>query len=45
MAVQRRDLDLITDPRARDLALADNRIGELDLEWDVDLLRQLKEEG
>jgi len=45
VAVQRRDLDLITDPRARDLALADNRVGELDLEWDVDLLHQLKEEG
>jgi len=45
VAVQRDDLDLATDPRARALAIADNRVGELDLEWDVDMLRQLREEG
>src|ERR1035437_3247432 len=45
VAVQRRDLDLTTDPRARDLALADNRVGELDLEWDVDVLLQLQRDG
>ena len=36
IAVQRDDLDLATDPRAKALAIADNRIGELDLEWDVE---------
>jgi DNA modification methylase len=39
IAVQRDDLDLLTDPRARALAIADNRVGELDLEWDA---RQLE---
>ena len=41
VAVQRQDLDLRTDPRATGLAIADNRVGELDLEWDVEMLRQL----
>jgi DNA modification methylase len=45
IAVQRDDLDLATDPRARALAIADNRVGELDLEWDVDMLRQLRADG
>ncbi|MGH7555870.1 MAG: DNA modification methylase, partial [Longimicrobiales bacterium] len=45
IAVQREDLDLATDPRAKALALADNRVGELDLEWDVDMLKQLHAEG
>jgi DNA modification methylase len=45
VAVQRSDLDLATDPRARHLAIADNRVGELDLAWDVDVLRQLHEAG
>jgi len=45
VAVQRDDLDLTTDPRAQALAIADNRVGELDLEWDVDLLKQLHAEG
>jgi site-specific DNA-methyltransferase (adenine-specific) len=31
--------------RARALAIADNRVGELDLEWNVDLLRQLHADG
>ena len=39
IAVQRDDLDLATDVRARGLAVADNRVGELDLEWDVAMLR------
>jgi len=34
VVVQRRDLDLEQDGRARGLALADNRIAELDLSWD-----------
>src|SRR5262245_53842753 len=33
IAVQREDLDLANDPRAKALAIADNRVGELDLEW------------
>ena len=45
IAVQRDDLDLATDPRARALAIADNRVGELDLEWDVEVLQQLHADG
>ena len=45
IAVQREDLDLATDPRARALAVADNRVGELDLEWNVEMLRQLHADG
>jgi len=45
VAVQRRDLDLLTDPKARELAIADNRIGELDLDWDEDALRALHADG
>ena len=45
VAVKRTDLDLATDPRARALAIADNRVGELDLEWDVEMLKQLRAEG
>lgn len=36
VAVIRDDLDLETDSRARELAYADNRVAELDLDWDVD---------
>lgn len=43
VAVQRTDLDL-AEPAARKLALADNRIGELDLEWDAEALKQLPAE-
>src|SRR5688572_19960007 len=45
IAVQRDDLDLRTDARAKGLAIADNRVGELDLQWDVAMLKQLKAEG
>jgi len=45
IAVQRDDLDLAVDPRAKALAIADNRVGELDLEWDVDMLKQLRADG
>jgi DNA modification methylase len=45
VAVMRADLDLATDSRARALAIADNRVGELDLEWDVEMLQQLEAEG
>ena len=37
VAVKRTDLDL-DEPEARELAIADNRVGELDLEWDADAI-------
>jgi DNA modification methylase len=45
IAVQREDLDLATDPRAQALAIADNRVGELNLEWDIEMLKQLHADG
>jgi len=41
IAVQRMDLDLEKDPRARELAIADNRTADLNLEWDPDVLKDL----
>jgi hypothetical protein len=41
IAVQRTDLDLDTDAKARELAIADNRTAELGLEWDADALAEL----
>lgn len=35
IAVQREDLDLQADPKARELAIADNRASEVSLNWDV----------
>lgn len=40
IAVQRTDLDL-RDAKAKGLAIADNRVGELDLDWDLDALAAL----
>lgn len=34
VVVMRKDLDLNADPKARELAYADNRIAQVDLEWD-----------
>ena len=45
IAVQRRDLDLATDARAQALAVADNRVAELDLAWDEATLRDLHAAG
>lgn len=45
VAVQRVDLDLTEDARARELALADNRVGELNLAWDEEVLRELARDG
>jgi DNA modification methylase len=45
VVVQRTDLELATDPRARGLAIADNRVGELDLEWNPEVLAQLHADG
>lgn len=44
VAVQRTDLDLSTDPRATRLALLDNRVAEMDLKWDPDVLKQINDE-
>jgi len=43
VAVQRTDLDL-SDPKAMELAIADNRAGELSLEWDAGILEGLSKE-
>ena len=47
IAVQRTDLDLDseTDPRARELALFDNRTGEVNLDRDYDELKAIAEDG
>ena len=45
VVVQRIDLDAQTDPRGQALAVADNRVGELDLDWDPAMLQQLKKAG
>jgi hypothetical protein len=42
VAVQRSDLDLNKDTKAGELAIADNRVGELDLEWNPEVLASLE---
>lgn len=44
VVVRRMDLDLEKDKAARELSLADNRISEIDLSWDADLLKNLSME-
>lgn len=44
IAVQRMDLDLLTDKAAKELAIADNRAGELSLDWDPEALKELDDE-
>jgi hypothetical protein len=44
VVVKRTDLDLSTDAKAKELAVADNRIGEISLEWDAEVLSALSEE-
>jgi hypothetical protein len=39
VAVQREDLDLEEDPEARQMAYADNRTGQLGLEWDIEQMK------
>jgi len=41
VAVQRGDLDLKRDKKARELAIADNRVSEVDLEWNPEVLASL----
>jgi len=43
--VQRTDLDMDADPRARALAVADNRVAEIDLAWDGEQLADLQSRG
>jgi hypothetical protein len=44
VAVQRMDLDLGKDERAKSLAIADNRAGRVSLEWDAEVLMGLAAE-
>lgn len=41
IAVRRSDLDLGRDKKARELALAENRTAEVDLQWDPEILRTI----
>ena len=47
IAVQRMDLDMDdpNDPRARGLAVFDNRVAQVSLQWDTDVIGELIEEG
>jgi hypothetical protein len=45
VVVQRTDLDLVNDKTAREMAYADNRAGELDLDWDAEQIVLDKDEG
>jgi hypothetical protein len=42
VAVQRGDLDLKRDKKAKELAIADNAVGEIDLEWNPEVLASLE---
>jgi len=42
VAVRRQDLDLKTDKRAVELAVADNRVAEVDLDWNAEVLAALE---
>jgi hypothetical protein len=44
VVVQRVDLDLDKDKRARELAVLDNRVAEVNLNWDGAVLAQLADE-
>lgn len=41
VVVRRMDLDLEKDAKAKELAIADNRISEVSLDWDPQVLREL----
>lgn len=45
IVVQRTDLDLAKDVRAKALGVADNRVSQVDLQWDVDTLASLVADG
>lgn len=42
VVVQRTDMDLETDARARALSIADNRVAEVDLNWDPEVMSSLE---
>ena len=44
VAVKRTDL-AIDSPEGRGLALADNRVGQLNLDWDADVIKALQDDG
>lgn len=44
VVVKRTDLDLAKDSRAKELAIADNRVAELDLAWSSDAIAQMMDE-
>ena len=45
VVVQRDDLDLKEDRRAMELGVADNRVGEINLSWAVDMLSAIEDQG
>lgn len=45
VVVKRKDLDIARDPKAKALAVADNRASEVGLEWDTEVLAALIDEG
>ena len=45
VVVQREDLDMGDDPRAKKLAILDNRTTDLNLKWDAEALEALIDEG
>ena len=45
VAVKRMDLDLDLDPKARELAYADNRVAQVDIEWQVEQILEDVERG
>lgn len=45
IAVRRTDLDMDENPAARELAVADNRVGQVNLEFDPDVLAALQDSG
>lgn len=45
VVVQRTDLDLSTDKAAVELGIADNRVGQVSLEWDVETLQAVADDG
>lgn len=44
VVVQRTDLDLDTDAKAKELAIADNRTSEVSLTWSAEVLAEISEE-
>lgn len=45
IAVRRKDLDLLKDQKARELAILDNRVSELDIDWNFEVLEKIQNDG